>query len=599
MNVDVSAFSMRRSLLLVPITLAMLMPAPTATAQNGRLIEGLFRTLAEQQIEKERAKRAAEQNRPPALQPNQPAHVDHGKDPYEVRLPSGFENRGGHAHTPPTQPNRPNVNPPRAGGSNSISVRSREAADYAKQLVSFNNTIAPLVVELRREATQHPELRPLLPEAYQIAAEGRALLSRCDGLSSLSPIMQPYQDLDARWRKISFALRSINGLSNTTTSSIQQLDQYCSSMCKQLQIEPQFDRHALHDQMIVAATYMQAMLDDLELAPLSHHDSQRLTHDCRLLRQRLLTAADHVDDVTYAEMAESFTAFINDWGKFSQQVYALHNPHLDRRMARVGESGDQVYSILWMAPPKSMHDIAAIAHRLDTSVESISEKITLRSIASLPGESQLRLLNATRELYDHAVNLEQEASSQKPDSRKLQAIFAKLDQTWVSVQGDYAKVRSVNRGVLVDIDRNMQELRQALGGSSGGSVAISASQLIQAAAALEGTAEYINDRLRASSRNLQPSSFRNSVTTAAREFHLHARELHEEISKPGRLSDARYLSRLQREAEHMLEGYDQLTKDLDHIEDHGLSAAQAGHLKRAQRDIVPFVAQVAAALLEG
>ena len=564
-----------------------------AVAQNGRLIEGLFRTLAEQQLEKEVKKRAASQKRPPALRPPGQSTFKPSKDPYQVQLPSGFGGR------PPARPTQPRLQPSSgqpAGGASSISVHSREASEYAQRLVAFNRNIDPLIGQLRRAANKHPEVRTLLPQVYQIGADGRALLQRCNGLSSLTPIVDPYAELDARWRQVSFALRSVNGLDAGVLNAIQQCDQTCATMCEQLQIQPQFNRHALHDEMVIASTYMQSIIDDLEISGIEARAARKLAHDCRLLRQRVLSAADHVEEASYEEMAGSFSDFAQRWGAFSQQVYSLRNPHLDRRLARVSECGDHVYAILWMSPPAAFHDIAEIAHRIDGSIERLSEQITLRSIASLPSGDQARVLNATRELYRQAIELEKAANA-KADAGQLQSMFAALDNNWISVQSDFARIPTVNRGLLSEIERSCGELRQALGVAGGGASPISASQLIQAAAALEGTAEYINDEIRRNSRDLTPSSFRSSISSGAREFYSHAKELHEEMSKPGRLTDPKYLGRLQRETQHMLEGWDELSRNLDHIEDHGLSRSKASQLRRAQRDITPFVAQVAAALL--
>ena len=48
----------------------------------------------------------------------------------------------------------------------------------------------------------------------------------------------------------------------------------------------------------------------------------------------------------------------------------------------------------------------------------------------------------------------------------------------------------------------------------------------------------------------------------------------------------------------MLDGWQQLTQDLSHAESHGLSAGRVENLRRAQQEMVPMVAQIAAALVE-
>ena len=570
------------------------LPSMPAKAQNGQLIESLFRTLATQQMEKEKLKRAELQRRPPVLQPPGPSGLKPSKDPYQVTLPSGFGPPPRKPSLKPLPNNQPRVSLPSAASS--INVRSREAAAYANSLVSFNGTLDRLIPQLRSSAAKNVALRPLLPQVYKVKNDGRGLLRRCDGLSSLSPILDGYQNLDARWRQVSFSLQSVGGLDAASLALIKECDSYGSSMCEQLQIQPQFDRNALRDQLIIATAYMATLMDDLEITTIANGDCRALLHDCRILRQRLLGAANHVEELTYQEASEAFTGFLNDWSTYAQRVYAIGDPHLDRRLSRISEVGDQTYAILWMAPPAAAHNLAAISHRLDTNVAALQTQITLRAIAGLPGPEQLRVLNTTSSLYQNAVALE-EAAEKNASPSQLKAIFATIQRDWASVQEQYFKIPNVNRGVLAEIGHALDELGFALGSGGHGGGGVTASELIQSAAALEGTSEYINKIVRDSSRKLTPSSFRSSVTTAAREFYTHSRELHEEISRPGRLQDPRHLAGIQRETTRMVEAWNQLAQDLDHIEDHGMSPQRAAQIRRAQGDIVPFVAQMAAAFL--
>jgi hypothetical protein len=112
------------------------------------------------------------------------------------------------------------------------------------------------------------------------------------------------------------------------------------------------------------------------------------------------------------------------------------------------------------------------------------------------------------------------------------------------------------------------------------------------AAALEGSSEYFDADIRRYERYLQPASYRKSMVDASREVHQHAKRLHAELS--GRAD----LAFCQREAGQLIDGWQQLSKDLGHIESHGLSSGRTEHLNRAHQELVPLVAQIAAALLE-
>ncbi len=563
----------RPLLFLLPLTL--ILPPTPARAQRGELIEGLFRTIAEAQLEREKQKRleaelAARQQNNPGQGQVQPVPV-----PGSIRPPS---RRG--------QPANINRNQPPA----SINVRSREAAEFAQNLVNFSGSIDPLVQELRAGAAQNPSLRAVLPEAYQVAADSRALLQRCDGLSSLDPIISPYSELDARWRQLSFRLRSLDGLSSQCTSGIRSGDQLISVLSRQLKVQPQFDRHELHDLMIIAATHMQSLLDDLELARISQQDASRLIHDCRLLRQQLLGEADRVDETSYEDVVTRFSKFASGWSAFSEQVYSLNDPHLQRRLDRIRECGDQTYAVLWLPPPYNAATLTASAHRLEESCAQILDQLTIRSMVSLSPQDQVRILESSRRMYNQSREFEQ-ATKQGALRNDLQGRFASIDKDWSYLQSKYQQMRAINRATLASINQECDSIRAALGMTTAAGPTIRHEELVQVAAALEGSSEYLDADIHRYERYLQPDSFRKSIVEASHEFHHHAKQLHAELSVRADIG------KLQLEAEQMLDGWQQLTKDLSHAESHGLSASRMQNLLRAQQEIVPMVAQIAAALV--
>lgn len=565
----------RPLLFLLPLTL-FLPPVP-ARAQRGEFIEGLFRTIAEAQLEREQQKRLEAERASRQQNNRDPGQVQPVPVPSSIRPPS---------HRP-GQPASINRNQPPA----SINVRSREAAEFAQNLVNFSGSIDPLVRELRAGAAQNPSIRAALPEAYQVAADSRALLQRCDGLSSLDPIIPPYSELDARWRQLSFRLRALDGLSSQCTSGIRSGDQLVSVMSRQLRVQPQFDRHELHDLMIIAATHMQSLLDDLELARISQQDASRLTHDCRLLRQQLLGEADRVDETTYEDVVTRFTKFAYGWSAFSERVYAVNDPHLQRRLDRIRECGDQTYAVLWLPPPYSAATLTASAHRLEESCAQILDQLTIRSMVSLSPKDQLRILESSRRMYSQSREFEH-ATTQGASRNDLQARFATIDKDWSYLRSKYQQMRAINRATLGSIDQECDSIRAALGMGTAAGPSIRHEELVQVAAGLEGSAEYLDADIQRYERYLKPDSFRKSILEASREFHHHAKQLHSELSARANVRS------LQREAEQMLDGWQQLTKDISHAESHGLTAGRAENLRRAQQDLVPMVAKIAAALLE-
>lgn len=556
-----SRFRVLTLFLVVPF----LLPKAPAQAQRGELIEGLFRTIAEAQLERERRKRA-EAERAAA---EAPRDLDNRRQ-LNVPAPGG-----------PQRPNRPP----------SINVRSREAAEFAQTLVNFDASITPMVNDLRGGAANNPAIRAILPEAYRIAADTRTLLRQCDGLGSLQPIVESYSTLDAQWRQLSFSLRSIDGLSDRCTTGIRTCDKLVGTMTRQLGIQPQFDRHELHDLMLVAATHMVSLLDDLQLAPISIREVEKLTHDGRLLRQRLLGEADRVNQSTYEEVVTRFTDFSQRWRDFADVVYRIDDSHLHLRLNRIAECGEQTYALLWMPPPYDSRTLTVATNRLEQSVGQLLDQLTIRSLSSLSRRDQVRLFEASQDLYRqcHAFDT---AVGENRSQRELRQSFTTVDRNWVSLRPTLAALQTINRATLADIDRSAHQLRGVLGIAASSAPSFSIEQLIDVAAALEDSSQYLDADVQRYQRYLQPADYRKSIVEASREFRHHAKQLHAGLT---RQSD---LATLQREAGHMFDGWQQLTKDIDHVESHGLSELRARSLRSDQQELAPLVAQVAAALLE-
>lgn len=557
--------SASRLLILIAIAVFALPTLPPASAQRGALIEDLFRTIAEAQLEREQRKR---------VEAEQAAAEARRVKPIESNL-----------NVPPRA-----VGPGR-GRPGEINVRSRQAAVFAQDLVNFSAGVSPLVDDLRSAAGTNPTIRALLPDAYHVAADTRALLHQCDGLAAVQPIVPAYSDLDARWRRLSFSLRGIEGLSDRCTSTIRSCDQLVGSMANHLGIQPQFDRHGLHDLMIIAATHMETLMDDLQMASISHREAARLTHECRLLRQRLLGEADHVDRISYDQVVSRFNEFVTRWRSYASQVYDIPDPYLHRRLNRIAEVGDETYALLWMPPPFDAGLLLESAHRLERNCDQLLDQLTLRTLGGLPRQDQMAILESSRSVHQLSRQLE-DAAARGLSRNELQATFRKIDRDWGSLRQTYTRLPGINNASISGIDHECGTLRRALGVTSSVVPAVDLRGLTQLAAAIESGAAYLDADVQRYQRNMQPQSYRRSIVESSREFYRHAKQLHSLVERQSELRV------LQREAEQMLDGWQQLTKDIGIAHSRGLSDSRAGVLQEAHRELAPLVAQAVAALLD-
>lgn len=364
--------------------------ASTASAQNGAFLESLFRSIAEQQIDDTRRRSERPQ---PSRQP------------------------------PPSRP--------------------RDVHPFEVTLSQFDADLAALMPLVQSAARTNREYRTQLPRLYRLQADVRALAGLAERSSSLQPLVPAFQAIDQHYRELSFQLREIPDRDRAVRNQIARCDSTSRTLTNLIGIAPQFDRQALHNQMVIAATYIQALMDDLPSARMPTERSRALVHDARLLRQTILEESDQVGTASYEEIVTRFTDFVARWRSFAEAVAAARDPMLDRRLARVTQCGDETYAILWMAPPPNRLPPSGLPTTYPE--QWIADAAALEGIADYFHADLVRLKNYlrpagyARSVIDHAAELHEIAETihnqldaGEPFDR-LQRSASRLADVWQSM----------------------------------------------------------------------------------------------------------------------------------------------------------------------
>ena len=567
----------------VSLIVSLLLSSTTAMAQRGDLVEDLFKTLAEAKLQREKDRNAA------SMGTQQETGVDvFGEERVQPRPGViTFPPKPGNGGTFPQRDPRlgrgdfePRRIPPGDAGA---------AEAFRRSLSEFDSECARLVQRLRTEAGSNPAIRNVLPEAYRISADTRALVQNSGAVRQMSAFQAPYAKIDEGWRQLSFQLRNVRGLSGQTRSSIRACDDLLSRMSRQLQVTPQFDRHQLHDLMIVATTYMQCLMDDLQLARISNDEIRRLTHECRLLRQSLLQEAGHVHELTYDQIISRFTEFIASWRRFSGKVYALRDRHLERRLDRIRECGDQTYALLWMPAPYDSDSLLVSASRLESACGELMEQMTMRAMMTLSGSQRNTVQEQINRMATDSRQLRQ-AVSRGQRREEMQRLFVSIDRDWSSLSPLLRRMSSVNYATLSTIDHECGHLRDALDVPGNGGQSIRYEGLTEVAASLEASAAYLDADVKRYARYVGPATYQQNLLNASEAFYRDAKELHQLASQ------RRELQSLQRVATSLLTEWQKLSTSLSTIQRQGLPATRAANLQRDGREIASMVAKVSAAL---
>ncbi|WP_153557429.1 FUSC family protein [Roseimaritima sediminicola] len=261
------------------ILLIASLPARPAAAQRGQFLENVIRTFGEAAVERERRKRLEEERRAQEAA-RQAAEVERFSDPRR------FE-----------------VDP---GRSQTIQVRSETALRFVRSMNDFHSGLDQLVADLRTRPAPRP-LRETLPDLIELSAAAPELVRRMDDRATLEPVRAAYLDFDARWRSLAYEMEPFARRDSTRERLLRQLDRTADDLIAMFDQPSQFERPRLERNLIAAATYMQGLIDDLEMER-DRHGSGRLARRTRVLMEQRLLEADNLSQLSNQEIVERFDA---------------------------------------------------------------------------------------------------------------------------------------------------------------------------------------------------------------------------------------------------------------------------------------------------
>ena len=563
------------------------LPNQPLTAQDGSFVEGLFRTIAEAQLERERRKRMENGQGNLRPLPGSRHPLPPGRAPLPNRNPQAPKGR-------PTLHSFPSNGAPRVG---STRVSGDPAASGDPAVQRFTEALAGLIREikfltsdLRTEANTNPNIRSLLPSVYQLTAQAESMLAQVQSAGSLAFLGKSYQEFDAALRQLSFQARSVVRLDREAANHLKNADRFLSTMSRQLGTDVQIDRHALHDKLIIASTYIQSLLDDLPLVPhASQADLRKLGHEGRLLKQAILKEADHIEDDDYGQLCSNFTGYADRWRAYAARVAQLDDQHLNLRLQRIGECGDQTYAILLIKPPVSSADILARCERLHELGDEILDQLTLRTLTRFDSETRIRVGTLSQQ-FDQATHELHDRAHHQASLDELAGSFGKADQSWAELAPILTQVPKINRATISSIQRECDALRRALGVTNSVPSALAYEDLVRIAASLEGTSEYLKKEIARDARYIEPSSLRRDLGRSSDDFYDACRHLH------GRLYDRRPISEMRRDAKRMVQAWGRLATAVNTLSAKGSLGGRAERIAGILRDLQPNVASMAATL---
>ncbi|MEM6365579.1 MAG: hypothetical protein AAF539_15445 [Planctomycetota bacterium] len=426
--------------LLLVVTLAVLgiIQLPSVVhAQGGQFLDNLFRSIAEDNL------LSGRDGRLPQSIPNLPTR----RNPAVSNVPIG------------------NIDPTLSRFDQQLQVVRQRFDD-----------------QLRRGGSDSNALRLLLPELYETQAQSQALLQRAQMRDSPDQYLPIVMDLDRRWRNLSFRLRSNSAPQSDLREAILVGDSICRDLERRYRISPQYDAVALRDQMVVAATYMQCLIDDLSTSRSTLGNSGSLTLRGRRLRQALMDEAARVRGDNYDEITSRLTDYVMAWRPFAQNVASLNNPLLNQRLIRIEQTADEAYALLWMTPPGSpsfsddrfnpndrpfinarlIEDIASLDHIADyfaADVQRMRNWVRSRSLGD-------RWANSAQQFQQRVRQIHRLVDDRSINTNTMVQSVEQMTSAWMQLDRDFQQVvqqGGLSSRRLASIESQVRQMQPLVG----------------------------------------------------------------------------------------------------------------------------------------
>ncbi len=464
----------------------------------------------------------------------------------------------------------------------SIVLRS---AAFQDDFRSLDRRCASLAQLLRDDALRNPVIGQVLPSANRLSSETRMMLQNASVNTQVSDALESYRRIDRGWRQLAFQLRGLVGVSGEAIEAAHQCDQLISRMSRQLGLGPQFDRGKLRDELLVIGSSIHSLGEDLRLADISLGARQSLSRGLRLLRQDALNFVDRVEYFEQADLVRGLNALNARWEQIALAIGEIADVHVQYRVQGVTESFRKAHGILWIKLPPHDAVLPAAASRLVMHARNLLSRLEEKLVNAdqLTGAERIRL--SARNLLAKSEVLSEQVS--RNDSLvTLQSNLAEIQQGWLEFRTQLLNDQLVGLQMILSIDGELQRLRTALGVANDAVKPMDRRRLLQTAAAIESTAEFVSADLNRFSRLLTPLTYRETTLAAASAFMQSAKLFHQTIDHQ---ADA---VTIRRAADAMQKNWNLLLPNLAQIQLHGLTAYQARNLLQDQSELVEYISEV-------
>ncbi|MBT5019795.1 MAG: hypothetical protein HON04_13750 [Planctomicrobium sp.] len=411
------------------------------------------------------------------------------------------------------RPNRGNQNIPISQELNQVRTIAGTLADQMGQLVMM----------LRIEERNMPQLRLLLAQTIESHAKARVLVNRASVSRNHNEIVNEVMDFDQGWRVVAHRLKQVPGMGWNVLRAVDEITELDSQVRQILQIQPAYDRSSL----LRLASNLSTTVGHLnqELRYQLHRNPNR--NQIYTLGYQLKS---ETDQYTFAVNQGSYDALViktkslqKSWKAFSNSMRDIESERLQRDILEVEETVREMSELLSIPVEIDRNVVLRLSQSIEHEFDLFLETVTLLQLLEVV---RPQVLIAKADEFHHAAHDFAHAVETTQQIDEIAWDFQILEVQWNEFQ------RLAQSLPQATAQRHLQLIQQSLDvlkHSLHMQPELDRRELLTLTASIDNLADQLavdGERFVVGSATYQPA-FRSQFKQQLHEFHEAAHHLHD------------------------------------------------------------------------
>lgn len=325
----------------------------------------------------------------------------------------------------------------------------------------FSDEITQLSYALNDEVRRLPNIRTFLNDANIISALAVTLDRHASRINDHRQLQDEFQDLDAKWRELSYRLNAVRGISKPVTEEIAAVDQINEKMRDAIGMRPQVNRRELQQKTASLAAELNNLSEDIQ-SELTPRDAQQYQLALSRARQQVLNLSSLIDDpVVDMEMVENeYRKFQALWYPQRAKLQEHDNRYFDRSLRRITQSDGEIHQLLLLPTKVDSQQLIYLTSALQKNIDEFFERMSLKLLMHLPKADRVPVVAS--EFYGVCEHFIDEVK-QNVDYNELLDSFQYIEQAQRSFFNVFGELESDEAiAALRQIEQTINTLSESL-----------------------------------------------------------------------------------------------------------------------------------------